>query len=1090
MNAVWIEPSFALRLTTALLHFLWQGCAAGGLVVIGSVLLRRAPARWRYALNVLALLLMVACVPATFVLLDGPDLTSTSEQPTATALTAAPTFHDVETPLHAFAGGGHLVTEPAPLETAREGSRRELESPAGTMLADMTLFARFFTGVYFIGVALMLLRFATALRGGYRLARTAIPIADDALLATIRRQARRIGLRTAPATAWCREISIPVVVGIVRPMVLLPAALASGLSPDQLRALIAHELAHIRRFDPLINILQRLVEALLFFHPAVWFVSRRISLERENAADDMVLAAGWRPPQYADALLRMAELSSALRNTGVAHQAATLAASGTNPSDFKRRILRLVDGPEPTSFRLSRGGLAALVILLLIPLSVPVTMRTLAQAPPTEQREVEHADPPVFTPAEESDPSGPIDKTRLPIVADNFSQQTQVLGNYVTGGGIIERIEDNTIHFRSGDRIEVAAETWLVVTAAEDQPLRRLKLKPELLDPGMAISYSMRDGNIEEVFLTGIVASPPTDKSVFDTIAKLGLRRGSEMSTSLDGRFPMRVTGKDGPVLIILGTTKLIKLPEPTEIVEWQIGDYQPEGVEDFEPFDYLLVQWRENGRITMTCYQSPEVAAANGDSEHARTLINKARGDIRDADVAETDEERGAHQEHARQLIEEARTLFEAALAKHEAEFRKFPLVIPAGDARRPARDEAEQKYLRAKLDLAETVYYETQTWERGSERRNQVLERAVDGFRQIHNAYRSQIVGLIARLWQGRCFQEMDQIREALGIYNELLDHPGTSESMKVLQTHALRYRLICLNHESRRDYRLVIVEGERWREEAGPAAESDAGLGILFEVARAQEQLGGDRTVPEAQRIEYLNQALENARPVAGHEGELQEAARDLMERVSAALDRDEDDVEADAVLNDEAAETGSPGITAAATRLVYVIDNSYSMANNNALQAAKSELAASLQLLNRTQQFQIIFGNSDGIQVLPPQNGRLDLFRGTNGQRHEAARQYRDIQAEGGTEHYPALKRAFEFDSDVVVFMTDGAEPALSARDRASLLTTSPHTRIHCIEFARGAQPSASWLQRLAGEMRGTYAYKSLPLAGNTQLDPAS
>ncbi len=107
----------------------------------------------------------------------------------------------------------------------------------------------------------------------------------------------------------------------MEPAILLPAALASGLSPDQLQAILAHELAHIRRFDLMVNLLQRLAEAVLFFHPAVWFVSRLVSIEREVVADDTVLAAGWPRVHYADALVRMAELSSTLRSTRFVEQA-------------------------------------------------------------------------------------------------------------------------------------------------------------------------------------------------------------------------------------------------------------------------------------------------------------------------------------------------------------------------------------------------------------------------------------------------------------------------------------------------------------------------------------------------------------------------------------------------------------------------------------------------------------------------------------------------------------------------------------------------------------------------------------------------
>ena len=192
----------------------------------------------------------------------------------------------------------------------------------------------------------MIMRLAAALWGGQNLRRTSVAIADQRLLALVSQQAERIGLKVAPVVAYCEQVSIPVVVGVFRPLVLLPAALASGLAPEQLQSLLAHELAHVRRYDLLVNLLQRLIEAAAFFHPAVWYISRRIDTERENAADDLVLAAGASRVVYADALVRMAELSSTLRSRRFRSQIAALAASGQSPSQFKRRVLRLLEGHE------------------------------------------------------------------------------------------------------------------------------------------------------------------------------------------------------------------------------------------------------------------------------------------------------------------------------------------------------------------------------------------------------------------------------------------------------------------------------------------------------------------------------------------------------------------------------------------------------------------------------------------------------------------------------------------------------------------------------------------------------------------------
>jgi beta-lactamase regulating signal transducer with metallopeptidase domain len=78
------------------------------------------------------------------------------------------------------------------------------------------------------------------------------------------------GLKRVPVVALCQRVSVPVVVGILKPMTLLPPALLCGLDPNQLAAILSHELAHIRRYDLIVNLLQRIVEALLFFHPVTW----------------------------------------------------------------------------------------------------------------------------------------------------------------------------------------------------------------------------------------------------------------------------------------------------------------------------------------------------------------------------------------------------------------------------------------------------------------------------------------------------------------------------------------------------------------------------------------------------------------------------------------------------------------------------------------------------------------------------------------------------------------------------------------------------------------------------------------------------
>ena len=128
------------------------------------------------------------------------------------------------------------------------------------------------------------------------------------------------------------------VIGFLRPVILAPVGLLSGLRTDQVEAILLHELAHIRRSDYLVNLLQSLVEGLLFYHPAVWWVSHVIRAERENCCDDVVVAMSGDARGYAATLAALEE--------GRRLREPALAATGASLSRRIRRLLRRPEGPQ------------------------------------------------------------------------------------------------------------------------------------------------------------------------------------------------------------------------------------------------------------------------------------------------------------------------------------------------------------------------------------------------------------------------------------------------------------------------------------------------------------------------------------------------------------------------------------------------------------------------------------------------------------------------------------------------------------------------------------------------------------------------
>ena len=149
-------------------------------------------------------------------------------------------------------------------------------------------------------------------------------------------------------------VQAPVVVGWLRPAVLVPVGALAGLPADQVEALLLHELAHIRRHDYLVNLLQGVVEAILFYHPAVWWISGHIRVERELCCDDMAVAASGDVLTYARAL-------AGLESARPAHAGMVMAASG---GSLVNRIARLAGRPRPAprTFSGSATIMAAMII--------------------------------------------------------------------------------------------------------------------------------------------------------------------------------------------------------------------------------------------------------------------------------------------------------------------------------------------------------------------------------------------------------------------------------------------------------------------------------------------------------------------------------------------------------------------------------------------------------------------------------------------------------------------------------------------------------------------------------------------------------
>jgi len=403
-------PEICRNLTLTLAHFLWQGAVIASLAGCLSVCLRKQSAQSRYLVWLAAMVLMLACVPSTFALLlrshrterrslshsfagESLDRQNPSSVPHAPIVQRA--FRSNEPAINTQPEMPVPIGGVAAPGSASKGIHRNEDPDA---MWQQT--AVWITVSYLLGLTIMLARLCMSLWGGSQLRRCAVPVDEPELLRSIQGTVRRLRMRSAPVVAFCRRISAPVAIGVIRPMILLPVAFPTGLTSDQIRVLITHELVHIRQYDHLLIVFQRMIESVLFFHPAVWIVSRRLSLERELVCDDLVLAGGEQRIHYAQSLLRAAEVGLLGSRMAGAENSVALGAASDKPSRLRMRIRRLLDGSISPNVCLSRSAILAIASLPVACIFMLLAMHTTSQlhlqaaepALPLAERSANHSD--------------------------------------------------------------------------------------------------------------------------------------------------------------------------------------------------------------------------------------------------------------------------------------------------------------------------------------------------------------------------------------------------------------------------------------------------------------------------------------------------------------------------------------------------------------------------------------------------------------------------------------------------------------------------------------------------------------------------
>lgn len=372
------------RLGWALVHSLWQMALIGAGVSVALFVCARGSARHRYWIACFGLLSCYVPVLATFFLAEHQPAT---DPPAANSLplvteSTVPTMRvdgsDAGRPVVASKAaviGQDLaerqedvaITEVSTAESRIRFVSADEEQvdvadhydPVATLPAS-DLLGPWLPGVvsvWALAVALLSLTNAGGWVVAQRLRKQGAPVTDPSVILQFTQLIGRMRISVPVKLLQSTSIEMPMVIGWLRPVILLPTTLVTGLSVEQVNAVLAHELSHIRRRDYLVNLIQTMTTTLFFYHPIVWLLSRRIRLEREFCCDDDAITECGDRTEYVEALATVEQHRSAPQYA--------MAFAGRGGSLTLRRIRRILCGTDESSA--TSVGSAIMIAATMLP---------------------------------------------------------------------------------------------------------------------------------------------------------------------------------------------------------------------------------------------------------------------------------------------------------------------------------------------------------------------------------------------------------------------------------------------------------------------------------------------------------------------------------------------------------------------------------------------------------------------------------------------------------------------------------------------------------------------------------------------------
>ena len=304
-------------------HSLWQAAIVAALLWMILRWVSATLASVRYALTLLALGLIIMSMVTTWSVLELGQHGSLGQYGSAVTVSESPVPQDGEPALtnasSTNASSTNASSQDASLPNDAQGNLANNNSrvPQGLVAAPRTgavgvgvpttTWAYWIVVVWGGGASLMLFRVAWFVANTRGLVIRSHPLDDSRFVEVVDQIKRQLGIGRRVRVMVCDRVDVPAVLGLFWPILLVPTSMLTGLPMHQIRVIVAHELAHVRRFDYVVNLCQMLVESVLFYNPVVWWISRQIRVEREACCDALAVALTGTPMDVATTLVDVAE---------------------------------------------------------------------------------------------------------------------------------------------------------------------------------------------------------------------------------------------------------------------------------------------------------------------------------------------------------------------------------------------------------------------------------------------------------------------------------------------------------------------------------------------------------------------------------------------------------------------------------------------------------------------------------------------------------------------------------------------------------------------------------------------------------------